>query len=137
MGDFKDYDDMMERVEKIRRGEQDNWTHYTNKEDTKLWYKQEEGKTALTIYMEKVIEAEPLNAASIIAECQTFKEWIPKVHKSEVLMENSHFRKCVELGITSTWPMQNRHQYMTVTALPIRGESSIIIMCKSLPSKPG
>ena len=40
----------------------------------------------------------------------------------------------IELEVTNTWPISNRSTYAAATGMPITGETSIMIMMKSLDS---
>ena len=83
--------------------------------------------------MEKLINAPVFNVISILAEAQTFKEWIPMVYKSEVSHEVSHFRKFGEFTIKVPWPWWHRSTYIKIGASSVEGEPAIIICMKSLP----
>ncbi len=53
------------------------WTKFSDKGDSKIYYKQEEGVKSLTLYLEDVIEAPLINLFAILGEVQLFKNWIP------------------------------------------------------------
>jgi len=44
------------------------WTKFSDKGDSKIYYKQEEGIKSLTLYLEDVIEAPLLNLFAILGE---------------------------------------------------------------------
>lgn len=52
--------------------------------------------------------------------------------KSEIIKQNSHFRKLGEFCVKMPWPFWNRSVYLGVTAMPVRGENSILLIMKSV-----
>lgn len=54
-----------------------NWNKHTDKPDKKIYYRQEQGVKALTLYIEALYECPMINLVSILAEVGLFKEWIP------------------------------------------------------------
>lgn len=130
--DFEIYDETIERVRKIKNDEDDNWKKFANGENLKLFYKQEPGNSLYSFYGEKVIDAPIFNVLSILAEAQTYKDWVPFTYKSEILYETSNFRKLAEFGIKMPWPFGNRSVYISVSAIPVKGEQSMVITMKSI-----
>jgi hypothetical protein len=82
--------------------------------------------------MEKLIDAPLFNVISVIAEAQTFKDWVPMNYRSDILHEVSHFRKLGEFAVKVPWPFYNRSVYIAVCAMPVRNENAIVITMKSL-----
>lgn len=74
------------------------------------------------------------NILSIFAEAQTFKEWVPFNYRSDIMHESSHFRKIAAFSLTLPWPLWNRSIYIAVSALPVKGENSLIVTMKTLRS---
>ena len=55
------------------------------------------------------------------------------MYKSEILRQNSHFRKLGEFCVKMPWPFWNRSVYLGVTAMPVREEkNSIMLIMKSV-----
>ena len=52
--------------------------------------------------------------------------------KSEILKESSHFRKVGEFAVKLPWPFSNRSVYLSVSAMPVKGEKAIIMTMKSI-----
>ena len=79
-----------------------------------------------------MVNAPLFNLLSVIAEAQTFKDWVPLMYRSQILYETSHFRKLGEFCIKAPWPYWNRSVYIAVSAMPVKGENSIIVTMKSM-----
>lgn len=115
MADFEQFDDAMARFNKIRNNEPDDWIQLENKEQLKLKYKLQPGKSLYTFYGVKVVKAPMINLASILLEFDLYKSWTPNCMVSEVLAETSHFRKLVHQAIQFPWPFHNRCFYCNAT----------------------
>ena len=100
--------------------------------ETKVYYRKEDGKSLYTFYLEKIVNAPIFNLMSVIAEAQTFKEWIPLLYKSDITHEVSHFRKTGEFAVTVPWPFYNRSVYIQVSAMPVKTDDAIIINMKTI-----
>ena len=98
----------------------------------KIWYKQDEGRELYTFYMEKLIEAPLFNVLSILAEAQTFKDWVPLMYRSDVSHEVSQFRKVGMFSLRLPWPFTNRSTYLKVTATDVPNQPCIIIGMNSI-----
>ena len=62
------------------------WIKFKQNEKKKVYYRYEEDMKSLTFYTESVIDAPMFNMFSILAEVDLFKEWIPFMKVSELLL---------------------------------------------------
>jgi hypothetical protein len=126
--DLKTLERSMKYVHMVRNGSYgDEWYKYIDKEDMKILYKQDGGAGLYTFYLEKVVKAPLFDLLSVVAEVQTYKDWVPLMYKSEFFNEVSHFRKMVEVQVTLPWPFYNRSVYVGVGAMPIEEEEAICV----------
>ena len=105
----------------------DEWYKYIDREDMKILYRQEGNEGLYTFFLEKIVKAPLFDLLSVVAEVQTYKDWVPLMYKSEFFNEVSHFRKMVEIQVTLPWPFYNRSVYVGCGALPIENEEAICI----------
>ena len=122
-------------IQDVKDGVHDGWSKFTNYDSLKVWYKKEEGLDLYTFYCEKLVRAPLFNLLSIIAEAQTYKDWVPLLYRSDILHEVSHFRKCGAFAVTVPWPWWNREALISVSAMPIEGEKAIIITMSSIKTE--
>ena len=92
----------------------------------------ETGKSLCTFYMQKLVEAPIFNLVSVLAEAQTFKDWVPLMYRSNIVYEPSCFRKLGEFATTLPWPFSNRSIYLNVVATEVPNENTLIIVMKSV-----
>ena len=132
--DIQLFEMAMGTINRCRAGDvEGNWIKFTDYPTIKLYYRQEEGTSSLyTVYGEKVIQSKLFDVCPIVAEVDTFKNWIPLLYKSEIPYEVSHFRKTASLAVKLPWPIWNRGTELQVTCMPVPGQKAIIALMKSI-----
>lgn len=113
-------------------GTDQRWLRFTDYPTLKVYYRLENGRSLYTFYCEKLIQAPLFNVLSVIAEAQTYKDWIPLLYKSDITHEVSHFRKVGQFSVSVPWPWWNRAANIGVSAMPVEGKKAIIITMKSI-----
>lgn len=83
----------------MKDGSSGEWNKFIDTERTKIYYFREPNRNLYSFYCEKQVDAPMFNVVPIIAEAQTFKDWIPLLYKSEITHELSHFRKMGEFCV--------------------------------------
>lgn len=129
--DYQIFNQSIDIIEQIKKGNTQGWKKFLDRE-TKVYYRKEDGKSLYTFYLEKIVNAPIFNLMAVIAEAQTFKEWIPLLYKSDITCEVSHFRKSGEFAVTVPWPFYNRSVYIKVSAMPVKTDDAIIINMKTI-----
>lgn len=119
IGDFLIYEDCLTSMGPINEGNLEGWTTFLNNEETKFFYKKEEGRPLYTFFCEKKINAPIFNVLSILAEAQLYSEWIPLMYKSELNNRVCNTRFSGEFGITAPWPFYNRDVFIQISAIPV------------------
>ena len=99
-------------------GSDKNWLKLTDYPTQKVYYRLENGRSLYTFYCEKLIKAPIFNVLSVIAEAQTYKNWIPRLYKSDIVHEVSYFRKTGQFCVNMPWPWWNRSANIEVSAMP-------------------
>lgn len=107
--DLKLRDVSMRMINQFRDGKVGReWFKFTDYPTIKLYYKKEKNRNLYTFYCEKLVEAPLFNLVSIIAEAQTYKNWVPLLYRSDIPYEPSHFRKSASFAVRVPWPWSNR-----------------------------
>jgi hypothetical protein len=103
--DFSIIDHFLEEL-KRQHLKDAGWTKFSDKGDSKIYYKQEPGVKSLTLYLEDVIEAPMINLFAILGEVQLFKNWIPMTKQTDIIGEVSHLRKMAYFRMALPWPLK-------------------------------
>ena len=74
-----------EEIQGIADGTDQSWTRHKDTPEVKIFYKQENGFSNMTLYMEKVIRAPLINVLAILAEAQLMRQWVPLMKRSELV----------------------------------------------------
>ena len=75
----------------------DGWTKHLDTDERKIYYRQEDDLSNITVYWEFFIDAPIINVGCFLAEYDLYKEWAPMTPVSEVLKEVSPLRKLATL----------------------------------------
>lgn len=100
--DFAIIDGMMKELS----GDMAGWQRFKDKPESKIYYKQEDGLSQLTLYIEEVFEAPMINLFAIMGEAQLFSKWVPMMKQSDMVAEVSHLRKLAYFRISLPWPFE-------------------------------
>ena len=74
-----------------------SWTKFIDKPEQKIYFRKEENLSPLTCYIEGIIDAPMLDIVTIMAEVESYKDWLPITPVSIVLKEVTPFRKLIYL----------------------------------------
>ena len=109
-----------------------SWTRFIDNSDVKIFYKQEEGLSPITCFIEGVINAPLINVLTIIGSVEQFKEWMPITPISTVLKEVTPFRKLLYLRNALQWPFWHREIFVEGAGYVIKGEKAIGLSMESV-----
>lgn len=110
-----------------------SWKKFIDNEDNKIYYKQEEGLSPITCYLEGIINASVLNVGLIMGDVEGYKDWLPITPISDILKSVTHFRKLMYIRNALQWPMWHREIFVEGGAFVIKGEQALGLSMQTVP----
>lgn len=107
------------------------WNKHTDKEDYKIYYRQEEGLKIISLFIEGIINAPLINIMALLAEVDLFNEWVPLCKESKLVGEFSHLRKLAYFKHNLPWPFTQREMYIQAAGMISKRDKSAVLVMSS------